>query len=123
MKRISYDFNGTTTVITGGTSGIGLATAELIARSGGSVIVSASRSPEKTQLALERIINASENIPTSEKFAPVALPYDAGNETSVAAFFAEVARTTKRVDYIIHSAAISPDEDYEKQNQTLWDTV
>ncbi len=33
MNRISFNFEGTTTAITGGSSGIGLATAELIAQS------------------------------------------------------------------------------------------
>ena len=59
--RAIFDFNGTTTVITGGVSGIGLACAELIARCGGDVVVSARRGPDgavdtrKVDSALERI--------------------------------------------------------------------
>lgn len=116
MNKISFDFSGTTTVITGGSSGIGLAAAELIAASGGNIIVSASRSSEKTKQALSNILSARSKSTHHAPEAPVAFEYDAGDETSVTAFFAQVAASTKRVDYIIHSAAISPDEDYENQD-------
>jgi NAD(P)-dependent dehydrogenase (short-subunit alcohol dehydrogenase family) len=58
MAQVHFDFSGTTTVITGGASGIGLTCAELIASYGGDVVVSASRRPDKTQKALQRIETA-----------------------------------------------------------------
>jgi len=59
MGQAVFDFSGTTTVITGGASGIGLTCAELIAKCGGDVVVSASRRPDKTEKALDRIRAAS----------------------------------------------------------------
>lgn len=59
MGQAVFDFSGTTTVITGGASGIGLTCAELIAKCGGDVVVSASRRPDKTEKALDRIRSAS----------------------------------------------------------------
>ena len=55
MGQAVFDFSGTTTVITGGASGIGLTCAELIAKCGGDVVVSASRRPDKTEKALDRL--------------------------------------------------------------------
>ncbi|NDA70187.1 MAG: SDR family NAD(P)-dependent oxidoreductase, partial [Betaproteobacteria bacterium] len=60
MGQTHFDFTGSTTVITGGASGIGLTCAELIARCGGDVVVSASRRPDKTAKALDRIREASQ---------------------------------------------------------------
>ena len=55
MAQVTFDFSGTTTVVTGGASGIGLAIAETIVRSGGDVVISASRNPSKTESALDRL--------------------------------------------------------------------
>ncbi len=123
MNRISYDLSGTTTVITGGSSGIGLATAELIARSGGDVIVSASRKSDKTEQALGRIREASQLSHRIDEAMIEALPYEADNEDSVREFFTKIAGYGRRIDYIVHSAGISPDEDYDMQNAALWNKV
>ena len=122
MKRISFDFKNTTTVITGGSSGIGLASAELIASSGGDVIVSASRNPEKTKLALAKIRSAS--IGSGRTNALIeALEYEADNEESVRDFFQKVKAFGRRVDYLIHSPGISPDTPYSEQDAKLWNHV
>ncbi len=119
MNRISYNLDDTTTIITGGSSGIGLATAELVAKSGGHVIVTESRTPEKTALALERIKNARIN-PTTEV---LALPYEASDEDSAAKFFETVKNIGRRIDYLVHGIAFSPDTPFEKQTAALWNKV
>ena len=58
MAQVTFDFSGTTTVVTGGASGIGLAIAETIVRSGGDVVISASRNPSKTESALDRLLDS-----------------------------------------------------------------
>lgn len=121
MGRAVFDFSATTTVITGGVSGIGLACAELIARCGGDVVVSAHRRPDggvdaaKVDSALERIRAAAGPAPSTV----TALGCDVGDEASVAAFFRQVPH----VDYLIHSAGVSPNTAFLDQTGHEWDTV
>ncbi|NBO95320.1 MAG: SDR family oxidoreductase [Betaproteobacteria bacterium] len=119
MAQVHFDFSGTTTVITGGASGIGLTCAELIASYGGHVVVSASRRPDKTEKALDRIRSASGG--KSVKVAAFAC--EVGTEASVASFFEQITKAGIRVDYVIHSAGVSPNTDFFDQTQTEWDTV
>jgi NAD(P)-dependent dehydrogenase (short-subunit alcohol dehydrogenase family) len=72
------DFSERRVVILGGTSGIGLATAELAASRGAAVVV-ASRSRERVDAALERLPA------TAEGYA-----VDLSSEDATAAFFAEI---------------------------------
>lgn len=119
--RIHFDFSWTTTVVTGGSSGIGLATAELIAKSGWDVIVTASRSETKTQKAIESIQNAA--LEVGKEVLVKAFPYMAENEVSVAAFFEEVKKVSERVDFLVHWVWISPDTDFDYQTAELWNKV
>ena len=80
MARVTFDFSGTTTVVTGGASGIGFTCAELIARCGGNIIISASRSPEKTEKALAQLQKVNSKI-TVRSF-----PCEVGVEESVQGF-------------------------------------
>lgn len=121
-SRIDFDFSDTTTIVTGGASGIWLATAELIARSGWDVVVTASRDQEKTKNALNQIRDASKKSGRKKAYIE-AFPYDAANEDSVKAFFEEVKRVVKRVDYLVHGVGISPDTDFEDQDAELWNKV
>lgn len=121
-SRIQFDFSDTTTVVTGWASGIWLATAELIARSGWDVIVTASRDQEKTKNALKQIRGASKKSGRKKAYIE-AFPYDAANEESVKAFFEEVKKVVKRVDYLVHGVGISPDTDFEDQDAELWNKV
>ncbi|NBT65245.1 MAG: SDR family oxidoreductase [Betaproteobacteria bacterium] len=105
--------------MTGGASGIGLTCAELIARCGGDVVVSASRRPDKTAKALDRIREASQG--RSNKLA--AFPCEVGSETSVASFFEQITQAGIRIDFLIHSAGVSPNTDFFDQTQAEWDTV
>lgn len=122
MNRISFNFRDTTTVITGGSSGIGLASAELIAKSWGDVIVSASRVPAKTIIALEKIRAASLESGRPDALIE-ALPYEADDEASVQEFFQKVKAFGKRVDFLIHSPGISPDTPFAEQDARLWNKV
>lgn len=119
MQTVRFDFSGTTTVVTGGASGIGLTCAELIARCGGNVVVSASRRPDKTQKALDRIRAAG----PAHDIQAAAFPCEVGVEASVASFFEQVKGAGIRVDYLIHSAGVSPNTDFLDQTQQEWDSV
>jgi NAD(P)-dependent dehydrogenase (short-subunit alcohol dehydrogenase family) len=117
MAQVHFDFSGTTTVITGGASGIGLTCAELIASYGGDVVVSASRRPDKTQKALQRIETAGKGGKAH------AFACEVGTESSVQSFFGQITQAGIRVDYVIHSAGVSPNTEFFEQTQQEWDTV
>jgi 3-oxoacyl-[acyl-carrier protein] reductase len=117
MSSATFDFSGTTTIVTGGASGIGLAVAEIVVASGGDVVMSASRNPAKTQAALERLRAAGASAGAR------ALACEVGREESVAAFFAEAARSAHNVRHVVHSAGISPNTEFFEQTQAEWDTV
>jgi len=118
MVTAQFDFSGTTTVVTGGASGIGLTCAELVARCGGDVVVSASRRPDKTQAALDRLAKAG-----GGKVKVAAFPCEVGVEDSVRSFFDAVRAAGIRVDQLIHSAGISPNTEFFEQTQAEWDQV
>jgi len=117
MSRASFDFSGTTTIVTGGASGIGLAIAETLARAGGNLIVSASRNPAKTKAALEHLRRVNGSIKVQ------ALACEVGSEESVARFFAVAADAAGDIRHVVHSAAISPNTEFFDQTQAEWDTV
>jgi NAD(P)-dependent dehydrogenase (short-subunit alcohol dehydrogenase family) len=117
MAKAAFDFTGTTTIVTGGASGIGLAIAETIARAGGSLVISASRQPAKTQAASERLRAANPSA-TVHAFA-----CEIGQEESVARFFSEAGRAAPDIRHVVHSAAISPNTEFFEQTQKEWDTV
>jgi 3-oxoacyl-[acyl-carrier protein] reductase len=119
MAQVHFDFSDTTTVITGGASGIGLTCAELIAGFGGNVVVSASRRPDKTQHALQRIEAAGR----AKGVRAQAFACEVGTEPSVQAFFEQITQAGIRVDHVIHSAGVSPNTDFFEQTQQEWDTV
>lgn len=117
FAKASFDFSGTTTVITGGASGIGLSCAQRVARAGGRLIISASRRPDKTAAALQALQAAAPGVQAQ------AYPCEVGEEASVAAFFDAIAGDGHRVDHVIHSAGISPNTEFPEQTQQEWDQV
>lgn len=117
MARASFDFSGTTTVVTGGASGIGFTCAQLIARCGGNIIISASRRPDKTEKAINDLKK------TNPAITVQAFPCEVGSEDSVKGFFAAIREAGIRVDHLIHSAGISPNTDFFDQTQQEWDMV
>jgi NAD(P)-dependent dehydrogenase (short-subunit alcohol dehydrogenase family) len=117
MANVTFDFSETTTIVTGGASGIGLAAAETIVSSGGDVVISASRNPSKTQVALERLRAARPHARAT------AFACEVGREQSVAAFFSEAARSGGNIRYVVHSAGISPNTEFFEQTQAEWDAV
>jgi NAD(P)-dependent dehydrogenase (short-subunit alcohol dehydrogenase family) len=78
---------GKTVVVVGGSSGIGLATAEIVKREGAEVVI-ASRNPERLKTA-------------ADKIAAKAIPTDVTNDESVAALFRECGS----VDHVVVTAA------------------
>ena len=119
MSIISFDFSNTTTVVTGGSSGIGLACAEYIVSCGGNVIISESRCAFKTKRAIERLNNVSKN----KSGSVLSYPCEVGIENSVCMFFDTIQKTGIQIDYLIHCAGVSPNQDFLEQTQQEWDNV
>jgi NAD(P)-dependent dehydrogenase (short-subunit alcohol dehydrogenase family) len=117
MAKATFDFSDTTTIVTGGASGIGLAIAETLVRSGGGVVISASRNPKKTESALEQLRAAGPRAQVQ------ALACEIGREESVANFFAQAGQGGRNVRYVVHSAGISPNTEFFEQTQQEWDSV
>jgi 3-oxoacyl-[acyl-carrier protein] reductase len=117
MATVTFDFSGSTSIVTGGASGIGLAIAETLVRSGGDVVISASRNPKKTQAAVERLRAARHDVQV------LALACEVGREESVSSFFDQAQRGAQSIRYVVHSAGVSPNTEFFEQTQQEWDTV
>jgi NAD(P)-dependent dehydrogenase (short-subunit alcohol dehydrogenase family) len=100
-------------LITGGTTGIGLATAKRFAEEGAKVIVT-GRNPETLGLA-RRQLNGTVEVVES----------DAGDERQVTELFASIARTERRLDVLFLNAGIAkfaPLAEAEVSDfDTMWD--
>lgn len=91
---------GQTILITGGNSGIGLATAKELASMGAEVVL-ACRDSEKTHEALKLIGEVA-------KVQPVNLPVDLANLQSVRRLAASFLEKYKRLDVLINNAGLMP---------------
>src|SRR3954468_10991977 len=87
-----FGLKGRVAVVTGGASGIGLASAELLAAAGASVVI-VDRDHAAAQHALKNIGNKG-----------LALAVDVAKESEIEAAVADVARQLGRIDILVNSA-------------------
>src|SRR5688572_8656013 len=112
---IRYDFAGSVALVTGGTSGIGRATALAFARAGAQVAVCA-----RSEQAAASTCAAIEALSGRALFVQV----DVRDEASVSAMVERVASAFGRLDYAIHAAGVGGDmAPLEHTNQSVWDDV
>ncbi len=109
---------GRTAVITGGLSGIGLASAHAVARYGASVAIgSRINSRDKNQ------INEIQQSFCTNGHDVLIAQLDVCDCESVAAFVAQVHARIGHVDILINSAGIAAEQSIVGHTDALWDTV
>lgn len=104
-----WDFSGKTCLITGGASGIGLATARLLASSGAQVTVADIQDP-RSEVSL--------SLPEAHWIRA-----DVSSEAGASSAVDECLRSTGRLDYIANCAGIQRPGNIEETSVEQWDKV
>ncbi len=102
---------GKVAIVTGGNAGIGLATAELLAREGARVVV-AARTRATGEEAVRRIADAGGEA--------IFIRTDVGQEGDCVALVAETVRRFGRLDVLVNNAAIYPRATLTETTVALW---
>lgn len=108
------DFTGKTVLITGGTSGIGLASAEVFARQGASLVI-AGRSQTKGQAAVEQLARMNAQA--------VYIRADVRDEAHVANMVDETLAAFGRLDVLVNSAGAMHRVQITEMEQSEWDSI
>lgn len=112
---IEYDYSGKVAFITGGTSGIGLATALAFARAGACVAI-ASRGEASGALAREALERAGARA--------LLLTADVRDERSVASAVQRTVEQFGHLDVAVNAAGVGGDmAPLERTDQSVWDDV
>lgn len=111
---ISYDFSGRVAFVTGGTSGIGLATALGFARAGANVVIAArgEDAGRDACAALER-----------EGVRALFVPTDVSDEAAVSDAVARTVAHFGRLDFAVNNAGAADMAPLEATDQAVWDQV
>jgi NAD(P)-dependent dehydrogenase (short-subunit alcohol dehydrogenase family) len=111
----TYDFTGQIALVTGASSGLGLATAQAFAKAGATVVLS-SHDEDKLRTATEGLAVAGHNV--------LAVVCDVSDEAQVAALVARTVETFGRLDMAFNNAGIDgPHGDFTEVTAEAYDAV
>jgi 3-oxoacyl-[acyl-carrier protein] reductase len=117
---VRYDLAGKRALVTGGASGIGLATVELLARSGAAVAVNDLPGP-RLEETLARL--------SADGLKVLAAPGDVGEPAEAAALTARAIAALGGLDYLVNNAgtpatkAPIPPSDLDALTPAFWDRI
>jgi 3-oxoacyl-[acyl-carrier protein] reductase len=115
---ITADLKGKKALVTGAASGIGLATAELLARMGAKVAINDLARSERLPKEVERL--------RSKGFDVIAAPGDVGDAKDAARMVETAAAAMGGLDYLVNNAGTPgtdrpiPPSDLERQDEAFW---
>lgn len=95
MGIVQFDFSGEVVVITGGSRGLGLETAEAFGRAGASVVITARR---------EQWLNEAEQQLKNQGISVLALVCDVTNPSSVEQVVGQALTTYGKIDVLVNNA-------------------
>lgn len=118
---ISFSLTDKRALVTGAASGIGLATATLLAKSGASVALNDLPHNEKLDAEVQRL--------RAEGYNVFAAPGNVGDATSTAEFVARAITDLGGLDYLVNNAGTPgtsepiPPSDFTVQNEEFWQNL
>ncbi|MGE3967687.1 MAG: SDR family NAD(P)-dependent oxidoreductase, partial [Dongiaceae bacterium] len=115
---ITADLKGKKALVTGAASGIGLATAELLARMGAKVAINDLARSERLPKEVERLRSTGVDV--------IAAPGDVGDAKDAARMVETAAAAMGGLDYLVNNAGTPgtdrpiPPSDLERQDEAFW---
>lgn len=118
---IAYDLKGKTALVTGGASGIGLATVRLLAKSGCRVAINHLANDPRGPEQVDQL--------SSEGMDVISAPGDVADADGCARMVEQAAKDLGRLDYLVNNAGTPgtstsiPPHDLDRITEELWDAV
>ena len=115
---ISADLSGKTALVTGGASGVGLATVELLAKCGAAVALNHRANNKSAALEVERL--------TKLGYRVIAAPGDVGSAREAERMVAQVVEQLGRLDILVNNAgttAVIPHHDLDAATAEVWERI
>ena len=115
---ITADLSGKVALVTGGASGIGLATVERLAQNGAKVAINDLGSNPRLEREVARLASAGHDVRP--------FPGDVSKPEEVNAMIATAVRHFGRLDFLVNNAATPgtsapiPPADFERQDEAFW---
>jgi NAD(P)-dependent dehydrogenase (short-subunit alcohol dehydrogenase family) len=115
---ITADLSGKVALVTGGASGIGLATVEHLAKNGAKIAINDLAGNMRLEQEVARLTSAGHDVQ--------AFPGDVSNPNDVNAMIGAAVRHFGRLDFLVNNAATPgttapiPPSDFERQDEAFW---